>query len=88
MFLEENAITISFIDKLEKDNLKNYLNFTPYEPKDRIMAYSTEPISEAATENQKLLIKGLGGTAGQSGNKLTWNDELANEVFISKLKFN
>jgi len=88
LFSEENAITISFIDKLEKDNLKNYLNFTPYETKERILGYSTEPVSEAATENQKLLIKGLGGTAGQNGNKLTWNDELANEVFISKLKFN
>lgn len=87
LFLQENAITISFIDKLEKDNLKNYIKFTPYETKDRVLNFSSEPISTTVTDNQKLLIKGLVGGAGQNSNKLSWNDELPNEVLISKIKF-
>jgi hypothetical protein len=50
-----------------------------------MFTYTTE---NAENEVRTTLIKGLGALENENTNKLTWNDELISEVFISKSKFN
>jgi hypothetical protein len=49
VFLEENNITKSFIDNLEKTSLKNFLIYTPFDKKERVLKYTTE--SAASSSN-------------------------------------
>jgi len=85
-FEEENAITKFFIDEMEKNKLKDFLKYTPFNlKKKRTFTYTTEG---ANTPAQQTLIKGLGWTENQNTNNKTWNDESPSEVFISKAKLN
>lgn len=86
VFEEENNITKEFIDNMEKEKLKNFLIYTPFNlKKKRTFTYTTE---DANTEAQQKLIKGLGWTENQNTNNKTWNDESPANVFISKAKLN
>lgn len=77
---------------MEKDKLKKYLIYTPFDTKKRVFTYNSQPVSNVASKtSQENLIKGLGATGNQNTNKLTWND--ANGTagfgsFISKAKLN
>ena len=85
-FVNENDITKEFITHMEKNELQDFLKFTPYSlKKKRMFTYTTE---NANTEGQIALIKGLGASENQNTNNKTWNDEISAEVFISKAKFN
>jgi len=85
-FEEENAITKFFIDEMEKNKLKDFLKYTPFNlKKKRTFTYTTEG---ANTPAQQTLIKGLGWVENQNTNNKTWNDESPSEVFISKAKLN
>jgi hypothetical protein len=86
VFEEENAITKFFIDEMEKNKLKDFLKYTPFNlKKKRTFTYTTEgPNNEA----QQKLIKGLGWVENQNTNNKTWNDESPANVFISKAKLN
>jgi hypothetical protein len=85
-FVEENNITKEFIDYMEKDRLKDYLKYTPFNlKKKRTFTYTTE---NANTPAQQQLIKGLGWIENQNTNNKTWNDENPANVFISKAKLN
>jgi hypothetical protein len=85
-FVEENNITKEFIDYMEKEKLKNFLKYTPFNlKKKRTFTYDTEG---ANTDAQQKLIKGLGWVENQNTNKKTWNDESPANVFISKAKLN
>jgi hypothetical protein len=86
VFDEENNITKTFIDEMEKTNLKDFLKYTPFNlKKKRTFTYTTE---NANTEAQQKLIKGLGWVENQNTNNKTWNDENPANVFISKAKLN
>jgi hypothetical protein len=86
VFEEENAITKFFIDEMEKNKLKDFLKYTPFNlKKKRTFTYTTEG---ANTPAQQTLIKGLGWTENQNTNNKTWNDESPSDVFISKAKLN
>jgi hypothetical protein len=90
-FVTENNITKEFINNVEKDKLKKYLVYTPYDKKERVLKYTTE--SAATTLNvdsQKNMIKGLGASTNQNTNKTTWNDLNGNVggAYISKAKLN
>ena len=86
VFEEENAITKEFIDYMEKEKLKNFLKYTPFNlKKKRTFTYDTEG---ANTDAQQKLIKGLGWVENQNTNNKTWNDESPANVFISKAKLN
>lgn len=90
-FLEENNISKSFVDNLEKNGLKNYLIYTPFSKKDREFTFTTEnPSVEANKKSQQNMIKGLANTTNQNTNVLTWNDTNGNATgaFISKTKLN
>ena len=85
-FVNENDITKEFIRYMEAEKLQNFLKYTPFTlGKNRMFTYTTE---NAENEGRTTLIKGLGALENENTNKLTWNDELISEVFISKSKFN
>ena len=86
LFVEENDITKEFITHMEKDKLKDFLIYTPFNlKKKRTFTYDTE---NANTPAQQSLIKGLGAIGNQNTNNKTWNDENPANVFICKAKLN
>jgi hypothetical protein len=83
-FENENNITKEFISYMEKNKLKDFLTYTPFNlKKKRTFTFTTE---NANTDAQQKLIKGLGWTENQNTNNKTWNDENPANVFISKAK--
>jgi hypothetical protein len=89
VFLEENNITKSFIENMEKEKLKNFLIYTPFSVKGREFTYTIEnTATESVITTQKNMIKGLGATTNQNTNKNTWNDLNGNLSYISKAKLN
>jgi hypothetical protein len=91
VFLEENNITKSFIENLEKNDLKDYLIYTPFDTvKQRNLTFSTEnSADDGQKKSQENMIKGLGNTTNQNTNVLRWNDPNGNAgALISKAKLN
>jgi len=91
-FNTERNITTEFLNNLEKDKLKKYLIYTPFDAKKRVFTYNSQPVSNLANKtSQENLIKGLGASGNQNTNKLTWNDPNGTAgfgSFISKAKLN
>jgi hypothetical protein len=92
VFLEENNITKSFIENLEKNDLKDYLIYTPFDNvKQRNFTFTTETTAgDTEKKSQENMIKGLANTTNQNTNILTWNDTNGNVTgaYISKAKLN
>ena len=92
VFTEENNITKSFIENLEKNDLKDYLIYTPFDnAKQRNFAFTTENTAgNTEKKSQENMIKGLANTTNQNTNILTWNDTNGNVTgaYISKAKLN
>jgi DNA-binding GntR family transcriptional regulator len=92
IFLEENNITKSFIDNLEKNDLKDYLIYTPFDStKQRNLTFTSENSADSGQKkSQENMIKGLANTTNQNTNVLTWNDTNGNGsgAYISKAKLN
>jgi hypothetical protein len=84
IFIEENNITKEFIEHMEKNVLKNFVNYTPFDKKERIFTYTTETVgNEVNKTTQETLIKGLGLNNNYKKNLNTWNDELVSKVKLS-----
>jgi hypothetical protein len=92
IFEDETNITKEFIDYMEKNVLKPYINYTPFTDKKRVFTYTTENTAvPEKIESQKLLIKGLGATQNQNTNTNKWNDVPSGGgtgVYVSKAKLN
>jgi hypothetical protein len=91
VFTEENNITKSFIENLEKNDLKDYLIYTPFDnAKQRNFTFTSENDADnAKKKSQENMIKGLADTTNQNTNILTWNDDSgATGAYISKAKLN
>ena len=91
LFNEENTITKNFIDYVEKNDLKNFIKFTPFDSKTREFTYTTDNQANTNTkDSQQNLIKGLGASTNQNTNTKTWCDSNGNvtDVYISKAKLN
>ncbi len=93
VFLEENNITKSFIDNLEKNDLKDYLIYTPFDKnKQRNFTFTTvDNAGPSQKSSKESLIKGLANTTNQNTNVMTWNDVNGNDIpktYISKAKLN
>jgi hypothetical protein len=93
VFVEENNITKSFIENLEKNDLKNYLIYTPFDSnKQRNFTFTTEDTDgPSQISSKESLIKGLANTTNQNTNTMTWNDVNGNDLpgtYISKAKLN
>jgi hypothetical protein len=93
VFIEENNITKSFIDNLEKNDLKDYLIYTPFDSnKQRNFTFTTEDTDgPGQISSKESLIKGLANTTNQNTNTMTWNDVNGKDLpgtYISKAKLN
>jgi len=89
LFTEENNLTKSFIDNLEKNDLKNFIKYTPFPSKKRILTFTSESVADDATEeaNQKSMVKSLAAQTNASSDPLTWNTN-SGGAYISKAKLN
>jgi len=91
VFTSENNITKAFIENMEKTKLKNFLVYTPFDKKERVLTYTIENIApDSVKKSEKNMIKGLGATTNQNTNNNTWNDLDGNttSAYISKAKLN
>jgi hypothetical protein len=77
---------------LEKNYLKNYLIYTPFDlNKQRNFTFTNiDPSGPLEKKTKENLIKGLANTTNQNTNVLTWNDLNGNlpNAYISKAKLN
>jgi hypothetical protein len=85
LFTEENNLTKSFIDNLEKNDLKNFIKYTPFPSKKRILTFSSENVTNV--ENRKKMVKSLAAQTNANTDPLTWNTD-DNGAYISKAKLN
>ena len=87
IFDEEDALTNAFLDEMEKNKLKNFINFTPFPSKARVMDFVQ---NLTPSDLQKDLIKFLGASSNSSSNTKTWNDQVngSPSAFQSKVKLN
>jgi hypothetical protein len=92
VFLEENNISKSFVESLEKNDLKDYLIYTPFDiSKQRNFTFTSENTADdSKKKSQENMIKGLANTTNQNTNVLNWNDLNGNSTgaYISKAKLN
>ena len=86
LFDEEDSLTNTFLDTLEKDKLKNFLNFTPY-PSSKVREFNFNR-TDSPSDEQKKLIKSLGAVNNSERNKSSWNSSDGANVYISKVKLN
>jgi len=87
LFISENNLTIAFLDSMERDNLKNFMKFTPFPSKPRLLSYT--PGVSANKDKQAQLIQSLGATKNTNTSTGTWNDLLGGSVaYIGKVKLN
>jgi hypothetical protein len=91
LFTNENNITKAFIDDVEKNKLKNYIKYTPFDKKDRVFNYSTETNgSDNIKKSQKTMISSLADTTNRNTDNNKWNSEdgVSAGAYISKVKLN
>ena len=89
LFTEENNLTKSFIDNLEKNELKNFIKYTPFPSKKRILTFTSESVADNAAEeeNQKSMVKSLAAQTNANTDLKTWNNDTGG-AYISKAKLN
>jgi hypothetical protein len=85
LFTEENNLTKSFIDNVEKNELKNFIKYTPFPSKKRILEFSSENVTNE--ENRKKMVKSLAAQTNSNTDPLTWNTD-DDGAYISKAKLN
>ena len=77
---------------MEKNVLKDFINYTPYSVKKRVFTYTTQNNGDAEKiESQKTLIRGLGASSNITTNVNKWNDGPSGSssgVYVSKVKLN
>jgi hypothetical protein len=91
VFSEENKITKSFIENIEKTKLKDFLIYTPFGIKKREFTYKiANSANDTIQTSEKNMIKSLNATTNQNTNKNTWNDLNDNVpgAYVSKAKLN
>lgn len=86
LFDEENSLTNTFLDTIEKDKLGNFLNFTPY-PLGKVREFTFER-DDTPDSGQKKLIKSLGALNNSNRDKKSWNSLDGANIYISKVKLN
>jgi len=92
-FVEENTITTSFYNVLEKTTLKNYLNYKPFdgaETKKYELTFTTEqgPAELALKDEREKLIKALGVSQNEYKTFDNWADITTGSLVICKVKLN
>ena len=89
LFTEENKLTISFIDNVEKNELKKFMIYKPFETKDRKLTFTNENVSlnDNTKKAQQTMIQSLGALNNSVTETRGWND-LISGAYISKVKLN
>ena len=89
LFSEENNITKAFIDSVSKNELKDFLVYTPFPKKNRILSFTTEGVNDTpiTKKRQESMITSLAAQTNQNSNPRTWNDNV-DQALISKAKLN
>ena len=85
-FEEEDRLTTTFLDTIEKDKLKNFLNFTPY-PTGKVRDFNYVR-NDSPIDGQKKLVRSLGAVNNSNRDKAVWNSLDGTGVYISKVKLN
>ena len=91
LFVNENNITKAFIEDVEKNKLKNYIVYTPFDKKNRVFTYTTETDgTDDDKKSQKLMISSLSDTTNRNTDNNKWNSEdgISAGAYISKVKLN
>jgi hypothetical protein len=91
LFVNENNITKAFVDDVEKNKLKNYLKYTPFDKKTRVLTYTTETDgTDNDKKSQKTMISSLADTTNRNTDNNKWNSEdgVSAAAYISKVKLN
>jgi hypothetical protein len=91
LFVNENNITKAFVDDVEKNKLKNYLKYTPFDKKTRVLTYTTETDgTDNDKKSQKTMISSLADTTNRNTDNNKWNSEdgVSASAYISKVKLN
>jgi hypothetical protein len=71
--------------------LKNYLKYTPFDKKTRVLTYTTETnASDNSKKSQKTMISSLADTTNRNTDNNRWNSEdgVSAGAYISKVKLN
>ena len=90
-FVAENKSALEFIDYLETNTLKDYINYTKLKGQsDKTLFYSNEKnTNEDSLKNKrKDLINSLGKTTNSNTKKSTFNDDEGGGINITKVKLN
>jgi hypothetical protein len=91
-FVNENNITKAFLDEMEKNRLKNFLIFTPFDGakvKKYEMTFTTDPMFESGLNtNRETLVKSLGYSTNQYQTTNTWADITGANLSVCKVKLN
>lgn len=89
LFQEENNITKGFIDSVAKNELKDFIIYTPFPKKNRLLSFTTEGVTAnpPLLEKQQAMIKSLAAQTNTANGPLTWNDQISGAL-ISKAKLN
>jgi hypothetical protein len=89
-FEEENRIAKDMIKKMSDSTLKNFINYTPFPSKERVLNY--ELLSDTTTQKYngiKKMVQSLGTTNNPSTEKKSWNIESdINDAYVSMIKLN
>ena len=94
LFVNENAITQSFFTEMEKNQLKNYLIFTPFtgaKIKKYEFTYNTEvdtALESPFKKRREELIKALGNSTNQYPSFSDWSNETSSGILVCKVKLN
>jgi hypothetical protein len=87
LFEEENKLSNEFITNLEKNDLKNYLVYTPFPKKGRTFTYTIADNNQPQLGIQKTMITKLNATTNSNTTITTWNDK-TQPTYTSKVKLN
>jgi hypothetical protein len=92
VFKEENGVALDFMNYMERNELKNYLNYTVIDKtKELKVFYSNVPnVNEDLYKNSRIsLIQSLGNSENSTTNLETFNDNIGGAgVYITKIKLN
>jgi hypothetical protein len=90
IFVAENESALEFINYMENNTLKEYINYTALKgQKDKTLFFSNNPNTneDSLKNNRKNLISSIGKTTNSNTKKTTFNDQ-EGTINITKVKLN
>ena len=91
IFEKENKVAMEFLDYMETNTLKNYINYTALKAQsNKTLFYNnkTDAQEDVLKSERKELISSLGKTTNSNTKKSTFNDDEGSGINIPKVKLN